>query len=58
MRRGQDTGILHMSLEIPKLGQSNARDIDNVCRVRYGHFRVRAFEGRNQGQDKVEEILV
>lgn len=58
MRGGQDTGILHVALEIPELGQSHSRDIHNIGRVRDGHFRIRSFEGGNQRQDKVEQVLI
>ncbi len=55
---GQDTRILHVALEIPELGQADARDVDDVGGIRHGHLGVRAFEGGDQRHDKVEQVLV
>lgn len=58
MGRGKDAGILHMALQVPELGQSNAGNIDNIRRIRDGHFGIRSFKGRDEGHDKVQQVLI
>ncbi len=41
---GKDTGILHVSLEVPELAQADALDINDVCGICDGHFWTRPFE--------------
>lgn len=45
MGRGKNTGILHVVLQIPKLAQADALNIDNVRGIRDWHFGTRPLEG-------------
>lgn len=58
MRRGQHTGVLHVSLEVPELAQADARNVDDVGRISDWHFRVRSFQGGAQRQNKIQEVVV
>jgi len=50
--------ILHMSFQIPKLGQTNSCNIDNICRIRDWDFGIRSLERGDERHDEGEEILV
>lgn len=54
----QDTGVLHVCFQIPKLGQTHAGDINNVCRIRDRDFRVGSFKGGDKGHDKIQQVLI
>ena len=54
----QHTRILHVLFQIPKLSQTNARNVDNVAGGGNGYLRARAFESRTKGHDETEEIVV
>jgi hypothetical protein len=58
MRRRQNASILHMILQIPKLRQTNTRNIDNVRRVRNGNLRIGSFKARDERQHKVEQVVI
>lgn len=46
MRRGQHARILHMTLEVPELLQSHARDVHNVRRAHDGRFGIGSGQRR------------
>ena len=58
MCSSQHTGILHVLLQIPKLCQTNARNVDNVAGGGNGYLRTRTFERRTKRHDETEEIMV
>jgi len=47
-----------MSFQIPKLGQTNSCNIDNICRIRDWDFGIRSLERGDERHDEGEEILV
>ena len=54
----QNTGILHVTFQIPELSQANTRYIDNIRRIRNRYFRIGPFESRNKRKDEVEEVVI
>ena len=58
MSCGQHARILHMTLEVPELFQSHARDIYDVRRADDWGFRIRSGKGRTDGQHKSGHVLV
>lgn len=58
MRRSQHTRILHMALQIPKLLQPDAADVDDIRGRDNRGLRVGARQARAHGHDEVEEVLV
>lgn len=49
---------MHVTFQIPKLRQTNTSNVDNISRVRDRDFRVRSFEGGDEGEDEIEETVV
>lgn len=47
-----------MTLQIPKLCQSNIRDVHDICGICYWDFWVRSFECGAHWQDESEKVLV
>lgn len=58
MSGSQDTGVLHVTLQVPKLLQADAANVDDVCGGDNGGLGIGARQTGAQGHDEVEEVLI
>ena len=58
MRRSQNTSILHMPLQIPKLLQANPAHINNIRRRHDGGILIRPRHARARRHHEAQQVLV
>ena len=58
MRRSQNTGILHMPLQIPKLLQANSAHIHDIRRGDNRGIFIRPRHVRARGHHEAQQVLV